>query len=99
MNEDKGASADAVQHLIRVIGLCQTPRESWTSEDTRAFREAREYVQKNREDSSEGKREETSSATPGEPAKQPDTGAPEGGVSGEGVSVEEGAERAPDPEE
>jgi hypothetical protein len=92
---------DAIQHLIRVIGLCQTPRESWTVEDTRVLREAREFVQKNREgrDNSESKRSETSSAPPGDIAQQPDSVPAEGGVSGEGVPVKEGTEGTPNAED
>jgi hypothetical protein len=45
-------------HLLRVIGLCQTPRESWTPEDTKAFREAREFVQLHREGKGESPLEE-----------------------------------------
>lgn len=47
-----------LRHLIRVIGLCQTPRDMWSDEDNAALRRAREYVQQNREDPSESKREE-----------------------------------------
>lgn len=68
------------EHLVKVIVLCQTTRESWTPEDAKAFRAAREFVQLNREDSSKEPSEQTrnaaapdtvqeASAPPSEPAK------------------------------
>jgi len=84
---------DAMTHLIRIIGLCQTPRESWTSEDSRLLKEAREFIQKHREDRSERQREETSSATTGNSAPQLETGEAAEGVQRKGVPVETGTER------
>ena len=47
----------ALQHLTRVTGLAQMPREVWTEEDQRALRAAMQYLQQHQEDLSEGKRE------------------------------------------
>lgn len=35
-----------LQHLVRVIGLCQVPRDYWSEDDNLALRKAREYVQR-----------------------------------------------------
>jgi len=42
-------------HLTSVIGLCQTPREHWTPEDTLALRRAQSFVQKIRGELSESR--------------------------------------------
>ena len=92
MSEDKDRLARCLEHLLKVIGLCQTPRESWTPEDTKAFREAREFVQLNREDKRESIPKEASTTTSGnaaaeEPNRTTDSGAPQGGVQSERLPV------------
>ncbi len=71
---------EGFKHLLRVLGLCQTPRDSWADEDYRALREAREYVQKRRKEASESEEEEGSRATAGEAAQECEDSPPEGGV-------------------
>jgi len=87
-----------LKHLIRVLGLCQTPRDSWSEDDNRALREAREYVQTKRKDISEGKHKETGSGDVGEGPKEQDALPPEDGVREEGVLVEEGGEGTHEPD-
>ena len=41
---------DAIQHLVRIIGLCQVPREQWSAEDNLFLREAREFIQSKQEE-------------------------------------------------
>lgn len=86
----------AFDHLIRVIGLCQTPRDSWSDEDSRLFREARAFVQKHRKGKSEGKRKEASGADLGERTTVKGDQEAQGVLSGEGLPVEEGAEDPPE---
>ena len=63
---------EAIDHLTRVIGLCQTPREQWNSEDQRLFREAREYVQQHmKEKKLESERERTGPEAFREPGIEP----------------------------
>jgi len=88
------SDAVTMAHLLRVVILCQTPREAWTPEDTRAFREAREFVQKHREETGEGKREETSAGAPGNITEGSNFDSTQGRIRAEGVPVEEGTERA-----
>ena len=35
----------AYQHLLHVVGLCQTSRDLWTESDRKDFLEAREFLQ------------------------------------------------------
>lgn len=67
-----------LRHLIRVIGLCQTPRDLWSDEDSTALRKAQKYVQQNREDPSESKREETSTGVVGQGSRDEDYSSTEG---------------------
>lgn len=56
---DKAQQFDiALQHLTRVTGLAQMPREVWTEEDQRALRAAMQYLQQQHQEVlGEGKRE------------------------------------------
>lgn len=47
-----------LEHLIRVLALCQTPRDLWLDEDHCALREARKYAQDRKKGESESKSEE-----------------------------------------
>ncbi len=38
-----------LDHLVRVIGLCQLPTDNWTSHDRELLRDARHHVQKEKE--------------------------------------------------
>jgi hypothetical protein len=89
------SDAVTMAHLLRVVVLCQTPRETWTPEDTKAFREAREFVQKYREETGEGKREEAGSGAFGNTTEGTNFESTQGRVCSEGIPVEERAERAP----
>jgi hypothetical protein len=88
------SDAVTMAHLLRVVVLCQTPRETWTPEDTRAFREAREFVQRYREESGEGKREEANVGAFGHSTQESNAGQTQGRVCTEKLPVEEGVERA-----
>lgn len=83
---------EGLEHLIRVVGLCQTPRDSWSEEDNRALREARKYVQSNRKEPSESTSAKADSRDPREGSQKQEGQASEGKVSEEGLPVEEGAE-------
>ena len=84
-----------LKHLIRVIGLCQTPRDLWSEEDNRALKEAREYVQQQRSDSSESKRAQAGPGAVGNPAEDEGTDEVERGVQQKGVPLEEGTSATP----
>jgi len=89
------SEADATSYLTLVIGLCQTPRELWTSEDHRILREAREYIQKQpkgKEDKSESVREKPSCEISRDLEGRPASGRAEGKVSEGPSSLKEGAE-------
>lgn len=58
---------EATVYLTRILGLCQTPRDQWTPEDQKVFREAQSFVQQRlqKEEKLESKRSGPGSETPG----------------------------------
>jgi hypothetical protein len=61
----------ALQHLARVTGLAQIPREVWTEEDQRALRAAMQYLQQHQEVLGEGKREKDGRESTERTSKEP----------------------------
>jgi hypothetical protein len=53
----------ALEYLTQTIGLCHTPREQWSDTDHRIYREAREFVQKQKEHVGESQGPKTSIGT------------------------------------
>ena len=43
-----------LEHLIRLVGICQIPQESWTAADREALRAARSHIQQERTKSESG---------------------------------------------
>ena len=84
---------EGLKHLIRVIGLCQTPRDSWSEEDNRALREARDYIQERRKEYSESKSEEASSEDASRGSEEQSASPSEDGVREERLPIEERSER------
>jgi hypothetical protein len=61
----------ALELLTQTIGLCHTPREMWSDTDHRIYKEAREFIQQQKEHIGESERTKTSIGTLGEIAKTP----------------------------
>lgn len=89
----------AFEHLINVIALAQTPWASWSQEDDMLFREAREYVQKHRKETREGKGEETGSGIIGESRESQNSKQAPNGVQEERLSLEKGSSKVDGPGE
>ena len=81
----------ALEHLIQVLGIAQTPQDFWTREDRQAVRDAREFVQRERGQSesqgTKGRGGEAGGSERGAGAEKAT-----GSFQGEGVSLQEGEE-------
>jgi len=58
----------AEDHLLRVIALCQLPKEDWTSSDRKQLDAARKFIQTKKEEKSLEDRDEKRSRKSAEPS-------------------------------
>lgn len=86
--------SEALKHLVRVIGLCQVPRDQWTTEDNKTLREARGFIQEQqkKEQELESENETGSGDAPGPSGEGKDSEESTGEVPADGDTLEEGPE-------
>jgi hypothetical protein len=92
---------DSMDHLVNVVGLCSVPKDSWTAEDHRVLREAREFIQNHhqKEKKFESEDETRGASTPGKSGEGESCSDFDGEVPANGDLVEEGFESPPEPGE